>query len=374
MRMAMARVREALGSDAVILSSRRVADMTEITAARDYDPVQDAPKLQRVLAQAEQGGGEETDATALSPTISEIQSELGRLRQLFEGELAQLAWRDMSRNEPHRFALLNRLELAGVDRALANTLVDAALPSVDLESAWRKVLGNFGRRITSWDYDLMEQGGVIALLGCTGVGKTSTAAKIAARFAERHGRRHVAFISTDRYKVGGQEQLVSFGSVLGVPVQMVSSADDLQRTLDSLSERRLVIIDTAGMSQRDMALAEQFRLLNGEPGRIKPLLVLPATARPGIIDETIKAFSCLPPAAAILTKLDEGDAIGPLLACVLRHRLPLAFTTHGQRVPDDLGEIVPQQLLADVIRTYKQALRTPVLAERAQGLPQPAMN
>jgi flagellar biosynthesis protein FlhF len=370
----------------VILSSRRVGDLTEITAAREYDAVQDAPKLPKARAQAEKTGRfDEPAASDLTPTISEIQGELGRLRKLFEGELAQLAWRDMSRNEPHRFALLNRLEQASIDRALATALVDAALPCDDLEAAWRKVLGQLGNRIQAWDHDLMASGGVVALLGSTGVGKTITAAKLAARFAQRHGRRHVAFISTDRYKIGGQEQLVSFGSILGVTVQLASTAADLQRTLDSLSERRLVIIDTAGMSQRDLSLADQFGML-GAAGRIKPLLVLPATARAGIIDETIAAFSRLPPAAAILTKLDEGDGMGPLLSSVIRHKLPLAFTTHGQKVPDDLSAAVPQQLLADVIRTYKQSQRVPLPFERAPlpferapvpppaARPQPAMS
>ena len=148
---------------------------------------------------------------------------------------------------------------------------------------------------------------------------------------------------------------MSFGGILGIPVQFVSNQEEMQRTLDSLSSRKLVIIDTAGMSQRDKGLDEQMAMLTNPDNRIQSLLVLPATARTGILDETVSAYSRFHPAAAILTKLDECDAMGPVLSSVIRHKTPLAFTTHGQKVPDDFQPVIAQALLADIIRTYKQA-------------------
>ncbi|MES2626301.1 MAG: flagellar biosynthesis protein FlhF [Pseudomonadota bacterium] len=352
MRQAMANVREALGSDAVIISSKRVNDMTEITAAMNYDPK--VPESVRMVAEIRSDKYVPVPPKEdMTPAIVEIQDELGRLRQLFEGELAQLAWRDMSKRQPNRFALIQRLEMCGIKRTLAEKMVDRVLPCDNLEQGWRKTLGMIGGSITTYKPDILEEGGVIALLGSTGVGKTITAAKLAARFALRHGRRQVAFISTDKYKVGGQEQLVSFGSILGIPVQMVANAEEMQRTLESLSERKLVIIDTAGMSQRDMSLADQFQTLSAV-SRIQPMLVLPATARESIINETIKAFSKVNLAAAIITKTDEGDALGPILSCVLEHNLPLSFITNGQKVPEDLHVAEPKLLLAEIIRSYKQ--------------------
>lgn len=352
MRQAMAKVREAFGSEAVILGTRRIDDVTEITAARDYVAEEIEPgKLhveQRPLAAAHRGD--------LSPVIHDMQLELGKLRKLFEAELAQLAWRDMGRNQPNRFALINRLDLAGIDKPLSNQITEQVLPCEDVEAGWRKSLGLLGTRIKITDKDLMKEGGVIALVGSTGVGKTTTAAKIAARFANLHGRKNVAFISTDNNKVGGQEQLVSFGSILGIPVQFVSNLEEMQRTLDSLAGRQLVVIDTAGMSQRDMGLAEQMAMLSLAESRIQPLLVIPATARASIVDETIAAYARFKPSAAILTKLDECDALGSILSSVIRHKLPLAFTTNGQKVPDDLHPALAQSLLAEIIRTYKQAL------------------
>jgi flagellar biosynthesis protein FlhF len=351
MRQAMQKVRSALGNDAVILATRRVDDMTEITASRDYVP-EIHGDAKAVTERAVFGSN-----TDLSPIIEDMQNEIGKLRKLFEGELAQLAWRDMSRNQPSRYALINRLEMAGIERNLAGSLVDHILPCDDVESGWRKTLGFLGSRIKSWDEDLMRDGGVIALVGSTGVGKTTTAAKIAARFAASHGRKNVAFISTDNNKVGGQEQLVSFGGILGIPVQFASTHEEMQRTLDSLASRKLVVIDTAGMSQRDHSLHEQMALLSHEERAIKPLLVLPATAQAGILDETISAYSRFKPAAAILTKLDECSGIGPVLSGIIRTQTMLAFTTNGQRVPEDLHPVVAQALLAEIIRTYKQAQR-----------------
>jgi flagellar biosynthesis protein FlhF len=365
MRQAMANVREALGSDAVIISSKRVNDMTEITAAMNYDP--QAPDSARLVAEIRSDKYVPAPPKPdLSPVIVKIQDELGHLRQLFEGELAQLAWRDMSKRQPNRFALISRLELCGIKRDMAENLVDRVLPCDNLEQGWRKTLGMLGGSITSYKPDILEDGGVVALLGSTGVGKTITAAKLAARFALRHGRRNVAFISTDKHKVGGQEQLVSFGSILGIPVQMVANAEEMQRTLDSLSERKLVIIDTAGMSQRDMSLNDQFQTLS-TVAQIQPMLVLPATARESIILETIKAFSRIKLASAIITKTDEGDALGPILSCVLQHNLPLSFITNGQKVPDDLHVAEPKLLLAEIIRSYKQQ-------QRLQDLPASAMS
>lgn len=364
MREAMAAVRTALGKDAMIISSRRVNDLTEITAALDFDPSEPAHSkaLQKIKRHEANPQMEE-----LSPSIQQIQGELGRLRKLFEGELAQLSWRDQNSRQPNRQALITRLELAGIGRDFAASVVDAVLPCDDIEQGWRKTLGYLGARINTYQDDILEEGGVIGLMGSTGVGKTITAAKLAARFALKHGRSHVAFISTDKYKIGGQEQLVSLGGILGIPVQLAANADQMQRTLDSLSQRKLIIIDTAGMSQRDMSLADQFETLKGAE-RIKPLLVLPATARESIIHETITAFSRIELAGTILTKLDECDALGPVLSCIMQHELPLAFTTNGQKIPDDLHRAEPKALLADVIRTYKQQMKAKqTVTQRSAG-------
>lgn len=353
MRQAMALVRQALGENAMILSTKRANGQTEIIAVGESVSPAEAKKLQAAPPPAAN-----REPSELSPVINSIQEEIGRLRMMFEGELAQLSWREQGRHQPNRHALIARFEAAGIDRTQAAALVDPILPCNDLEQGWSKALGLLGKKIKTYPKDILDTGGIFAMVGSTGVGKTTTAAKIAARFALRHGRKHVAFVSTDRSKVGGQEQLVSFGSILGVPVQIATTAEEMKRTLDSLSERKLVIIDTAGTSQRDMALADQFSALSID-APIEPLLVLSATARPSLVEETIKAFARVRVSGAIMTKLDECDGVGPLLSCVVRHGLPLAFTTDGQQVPDDLHGIEPKTLLADIIKTWRQSLRKP---------------
>lgn len=363
MRQAMALVRQALGNDAMILSTKRVGGQTEIKAVAETVSPAEARKIQAAPPQQQVA---EKQAAELSPVISSIQEEIGRLRMMFESELAQLSWRESGRHQPNRHALISRFEAAGVDRVQAAALVDPILPCADLEQAWSKALGLLGKKIKTYPKDILETGGIFAMVGSTGVGKTTTAAKIAARFALRHGRKHVAFVSTDRAKVGGQEQLVSFGSILGVPVQIATTREEMKRTLDSLSERKLVIIDTAGTSQRDMALADQFSALSID-APIEPLLVLPATARATLIEETIKAFARVNVAGAIMTKIDECDGMGPLLSSIVRHGLALAFLTDGQQVPDDLHNIEPKMLLADIIKTWRQSLRKPQDSRAIQG-------
>jgi len=173
-------------------------------------------------------------------------------------------------------------------------------------------------------------------VGSTGVGKTTSIAKLAARYVLRHGQRHVALVTTDSYRIGAHEQLMTYGRLLGIPVQVASDHNELRSTLNSLSDKRLVLIDTAGMSQRDVRLTEQFATLSDTGLPIRTLLVLSATVHPSVMDETIRAFSGVPLDGAILTKLDEAASLGGVLSAVIEQQLPLRFVTNGQRVPEDM--------------------------------------
>jgi flagellar biosynthesis protein FlhF len=160
-------------------------------------------------------------------------------------------------------------------------------------------------------------------------------AKLAARYVLRHGQRHVALVTTDSYRIGAHEQLMTYGRLLGIPVQVASNHKELRSTLNSLADKRLVLIDTAGMSQRDVRLTEQFATLADSGIPIRTLLVLSATLHPSVLDETIRAFSGVALDGAILTKLDEAASLGGVLSTVINRHLPLMFTANGQRVPED---------------------------------------
>lgn len=350
MRKAMVKVREELGNDAVLISSRRVDGRTEVTAASEYDPEHMEAQLRKFAETRPVDGKESSSGDFLfemmsesseaggssAPSLVSMQEELAKLRKLFEGELAQLAWRDVGNRQPNRMALLARLEEIGISRVIGVMLMGKVLPCTDLELGWNKTLNLLGKLVKRPQKDVLQDGGVIALLGPTGVGKTTTAAKIAAQFALRHGRNQVAFITTDVVRVGGSEQLISLGSALGIPVQVAATREELERTLDSFSNRKLVIIDTTGVNQRDAGLVEQFESLTQNNVSIDPYLVLSATSQESVISETIQAFSGIKLAGGIVTKVDENGSIGAILSGLIRYRLPAAFIGNGQSIPEDL--------------------------------------
>ena len=182
----------------------------------------------------------------------------------------------------------------------------------------------------------LAEDGIYALVGATGVGKTTTIAKLAARLVLRHGTAAVALITTDTYRIGGVEQLKIYGRILGVPVAVARDAAELNQHLREFADRRFVLIDTIGLSPRDVRLAEQMRWLQAFGERITRLLLINAGMSQGFYAELWKLYQHLPVAACILTKLDETPAFGAALQWLVEQGLPLLFYTDGQRVPEDL--------------------------------------
>ncbi len=351
MRQAIRLVREELGPDAVILSNRRVEGGVEIVSAVDYDEA----LLGEALAEpAVAGGGEAPPETnkpepaaapvrgpadivwAQDPAIMAMQNEIKALRGMLEGQLSQLAWREMGRRQPLRAGLLKRLSVLGLDHELCLRLAERALESGDQEHLWERALGLLRDMLQVTDDDILSNGGVVALVGPTGVGKTTSVAKLAARFALRHGRRYVGLVSMDGFRIGGQEQLRTFGRILGVPVQTANTREELEAVLDDLSDRKLVLVDTAGISQRDLKLAERLATIERGKAPIKTYLVLSAAAQTRVQGEAVRAFGRIALDGCILTKLDETAGLGGVLSVLAGNRLPVAYLGNGQRVPEDM--------------------------------------
>jgi flagellar biosynthesis protein FlhF len=280
-----------------------------------------------------------TAAGAVSgePQVAQLMAEMQSIKSLLERQLAGFAWGEMSRQNPAQAMLLAELLDAGFSSALARRLVDEmprALAAADGRK-WLASAINRRLRTLGGDSDIIDQGGVFALVGPTGVGKTTTTAKLAARCVVRYGAEKLALLTTDGYRIGAHEQLRIYGRILGVPVHVVRDSEDLRRTLVELRDKHMILIDTVGMSQRDRMVAEQAAMLT-RAGEVKRLLLLNAGSRGDTLDDVVRAYSGEDLAGCILTKIDEAASLGPALDAVVRHGLLLAYVANGQRVPEDM--------------------------------------
>jgi flagellar biosynthesis protein FlhF len=395
MRQALRQVREAQGPDAIILSSRRVNGAVEVVAAVDYDgDGVGGPESPQVADYGRQSGGPSASAfgadrqrsTSISfaepqgtaddytmlarrlsgfdqPEASDpgglVNEELRTLRRMLETQLATLAWNDLSRRAPIQTEVLKQLTVLGLGHDLAGELV-AQLPSrLELAEATRLALAQLARRIDTVPERWMEAGGAIALVGATGVGKTTMIAKLAARWVLRHGPKDLALVSTDSIRIGAQEQIHTLGRLLGVPAYALESPQELPGVLDHLCNRRLVLIDTAGLSQRDPRVASELATLAGAGERVETALVLSAASQAGAIEEAVERFAVVRPTSCLLTKLDEATSLGGTISALIRSRLPLMYVTDGQRVPEDLSPARAHQLIARAVELSRKAGAAP---------------
>lgn len=289
------------------------------------------------LAPGNQGPQDDPRMLALQQDNARLMAELSGIRGMIERQLAGFAWNETRRTAPAKAQLLGELLEAGFSTRLARELVDAVADDSTPDQARDAVRSALARdlRAMSCDADLIDRGGVYALVGPTGVGKTTTTAKIAARCVVRHGADKLALITTDGYRIGAQEQLRIYGRILGVPVFPVRDAADLRQTLSELRDKHMVLIDTVGMSQRDRMVAQQAAMLLGA-GPVKRLLLLNATARGDTLDDVVRAYGGSDLAGCILTKVDEAASLAPAIGAAISHGLELLYVTNGQRVPEDL--------------------------------------
>ena len=379
-RDALRKVKELLGPDAIILSNRAIPGGVEImaVAASEMDMLVQQPVAEpkprqepdytvrlsaasRVVPQpsarpavpqkelpplasrpmpridrpvvAEERAGEQKQAEIIP---SEVMEEIRSLRRIVEQHLAGFAWGETARSEPVKTEILRQMLDAGFSPRLARDLL-AELPR-DLGAtqalAWVKTAADRSLCTIATENDIIDRGGVYALVGPTGVGKTTTTAKLAARCVLRHGASKVALITTDGYRIGAHEQLRIYGRILGVSVHLVKDGEELRQTLFDLQHKHMVLIDTMGMSQRDRMVEEQIAMF-GHSG-VKRLLLLSATGRGDTLDDVVRAYSGPDLAGCILSKVDEAAGLATALDVIIRHRLPLHYVSNGQRVPEDL--------------------------------------
>lgn len=405
MRSALAEVKETLGADAVILSNTKVNGGIEIVAAIDGEqPAAKAashPKTPRApqvagrqladdavtLSSAAQKPAKRREpvhqdwqarerqarneklpdwaremqqrqatpvpAAASEPTdnvkkvtMAELNAEMQGLRQLLESQLSGLRQEERARQHPIRTLMEERLHHMGFADDVAEQLVASMPEALGANDGWKWVQVQLKKRLYTTDNSILAKGGVIALMGPTGVGKTTTVAKLAAHYAMEHGADQVALVSTDTYRIGAHEQLATYGRIIGCPVKVAKDALELEEVLYQLRNRSLVLIDTAGLGQRDLRLSQQLStLVQAGQAPIQRYLVLSSTAQQRVLDDALTRFSQVPLDGLILTKLDETLSMGEVLSLAIQNALPIGYLTDGQRVPEDLQVAQPDELL-----------------------------
>ena len=361
-REALRLIRIEMGADAVILSNRKVDGGVEIIALASsefaqltHEPKQPAP----VSARAAIVTQERTPVAVMAePAISSIStmqleqqgilSEIKFMRNMMQEQMDCLSWSDRQQRDPQRTRMLRDLLNAGFSAALSRQIIDKMPATANME--WvRRVLGN-NLRIATKQEDLIVRGGVVALIGPTGVGKTTTTAKLAARAVVRYGADKVALLTTDSYRIGAHEQLRIYGKILGVTVHTVRDTEDLRSTLSGMKQKHLVLIDTIGMGQRDSRLSAQTEMFNATG--VQRLLLLNATSSGDTLNDVVCMYNGAGVIGCIPTKLDEAVTFGTVLDVAMRHKLTLHYIANGQRVPEDLHEVNMEYLLH---RTFKQS-------------------
>ncbi|MCP5017050.1 MAG: flagellar biosynthesis protein FlhF [Ketobacter sp.] len=292
--------------------------------------------------------------SAASPEWVEMRGELNQLRQMLNVQMANVAWGDFSHRHPLEASVFKKLARLGLSPALCRKLVRNLKPGTDLKLAWREALLELSDDLPLLGEDIAAHGGIFAFVGPAGVGKTTTIAKIATRFVLEHGAENLALITTDSYRIAGHEQLSTLGRILKVPVRVVTEQQSLDQLLRSLSRKKLILVDTAGLSHKDQVHQEQMTMLESMGANIQRWLVLSSTSQRRILDKAINEYKQLNLEGCILTKLDESASLGEALSVAIESQLPIAYITDGQNIPDDIARPQATRLINHAIALAKE--------------------
>ncbi|MGB7816599.1 MAG: flagellar biosynthesis protein FlhF [Methylotenera sp.] len=279
-------------------------------------------------------------------------NEMREMRRVVESQLTTISWSNIQQRDAIKSKTLSNLLNAGFSASLSRQLAEKLPPNLDSEKSTTWVKSILAKNLNSVENEteVLDQGGIFALIGPTGVGKTTTMAKMAARYVMKHGTQNLGLITTDAYRVGGHEQLRIYGKILGVMVHAVKDEADLKIALGELKNKHTILIDTVGVSQRDQMVAEQISMLSNTSTTIKRLLCLNATSTGETLADVIKAYKGRGLDGCIITKLDEAATIGSTLDVIIREKLKLYYTTNGQRVPEDIHLANKQQLVEHALK------------------------
>lgn len=305
--------------------------------------------------------------------IESMQQEIQQLKSLLEQQMQAPSRKIWVEEAPQRKQaapvgvegkLIKRFERMGLTDALIAQLTRGLERDLDVAKAWRITLSKLTDAVPVMSEDYIDRGGMIAFVGPTGVGKTTSIGKLAARYVLQHGSAGLALVTTDTYRIAAHEQLKTFGRILDVPVRVVDENNTLDEVLLSLRGKRLVLIDTAGMSQHEGPSEAQKEMLTGVSVRLKKLLVLSCSSQRQVLEDAYENYQSIGLNGCVLSKLDESGSLGEALALVVEKALPIAYVTDGQKVPDDIEVAQRNDLVSRAVITAQKTLER----ERARAL------
>src|SRR5450830_576545 len=336
--------------------SVNTASVTTETQAHDNKAIELANEFAKTIAQAPLQMPKATKSP--SQQMAEMLSEMRNMRSVIESQLTTIAWGNIQQRDPVKSQVLNTLLSAGFSASLARLLAEKMPANLDIDKAttWIKNILAINLNTIETETEVLDQGGIFALIGPTGVGKTTTTAKLAARYVMKHGTQNIGLITTDAYRIGGHEQLRIYGKILGVMVHAVKDEADLKIALNELKNKHTILIDTVGVSQRDRMVAEQIAMLSNTTlsntkTPIKKLLCLNATSTGETLTDVIRAYKGKGLDGCIITKLDEAATIGNALDVAIREKLKLYYIANGQRVPEDIHMANKRYLIQLALQT-----------------------
>lgn len=283
--------------------------------------------------------------------IQTMQDEIDQLKQMLRQQVN--AGRNMASGQ--KTPLQRKLEMLGVSEPLSAQLLSGMERNLPKDKAWRNTLTKLSDSIPVTGEDFIERGGMVAFVGPTGVGKSTTIGKLAARYVLKYGSSSLALVTTDTFRIAAHEQLRTFGRILDVPVRVVDENNSLEEVLQSLKNKRLVLIDTAGLNEQEPHSQAQLEMLENVTVRMKKLLVVSCSSQRRVVEQAYNAYRSLGLNGCVLSKMDESGSLGEAISLIVEKQLPVTYVTDGQRIPDDI----------EVARRHELVSRAVVTAQRA---------
>jgi flagellar biosynthesis protein FlhF len=405
MREALKQVKDELGGDAVIMSNKKHADGIEIVAAYENEPdaqllpnkvepktspSRKTPTLSEIIGDTGPDSLKallEKQSQSASPSqlkevenvseikgqvysnspapaqqnsqqqdaFKEMRKELSSLRHILQFQVSGLIEQEKNRKHPLHGYLLQRLQQMGISDALAEEVVSYAPEAADERQSWLFLLKLLANRLQTKHDDILSQPGVVALMGPTGTGKTTTIAKLAAQAAQKFGVDQVAIITLDNYRIGAYEQIATYGKIIGCSVKKAQNSNELSDLLYQFRNKRLVLVDTAGFSQKDARLIKQLDTMKQNScTNIRNYLVMQANCQYRVMQQTVNEYRQISLHGCILTKLDECYSLGEVISVAIENKLQICYLADGQRVPEDLQAASTKFLITSAAKLYKK--------------------